>query len=124
MKNLSVILSLLMLFLYACGGDASSSGTADKSSSAKIKDLSIPDDNCVFVTKGMIQQWFDVDESELEEEVDAISSSPEYSKCGYTWKKENYDELIEKYMEYMLSSTSSGEMDISDISKLESPMNS
>lgn len=117
-------LCILASFLISCGGDASSASSEGKSGAVKARNVSIPDDICGLVTKEMIFGWFDVDEAELEAEVDLSSYSPEYSKCGYTWKKENYEELTEKYMEYMMAGVTGGKVDIAEAARLESPSNS
>lgn len=117
-------LCILASFLISCGGDTPSSSSEGKSGVVKAKNASIPDNICGLVTKEMIFGWFDVDEAELEAEEDLSSYSPEYSKCGYTWKKENYEELTQKYMEYMMAGAAGGKVDIAEVARLESPSNS
>lgn len=123
MRYIILILSLLGLLLTACSDKNNTESSED--SKVAIKEVAIPEDICGIITKKTIFYYFNIDESaiELELKEEISKSNAQYSKCGYEWKKHNYEELNKIYTDYLIQSTMSGEVNISEISKLESPSN-
>lgn len=137
MKHLAHALLLMLIFCVSCNSvdlDEMVEEKQKRSNDYHSKDITLPLNPCDYISRSMILSRFKVtsEELELKEENVYINTNNNYSKCGYTWKKSNYEELQNRLSEAMLDYATqrevkkgmNNEMEFSKINQLESPNNS
>ncbi|HLV41222.1 MAG TPA: hypothetical protein VKY37_02995 [Brumimicrobium sp.] len=130
---ISILTALTVFVLGACSSDESTVVGKDGKvvTSKYTKKITMPLHPCEHISREMLVNLFDVEESELELNEDFLDPESYYAKCGYRWKKPNFEELEEKHrnamMDYMMKGVSKKEgakTSLSDVMKLESPYGS
>lgn len=127
MRYLILILASTTFFFTSCNNEG---GNENSNSSAKYsKTIDLPLNTCDYINEETVLSRFDVKREELEFKDDNNEKSSSYSKCGYLWKKTNYEELSAKRREMLMAYAMKGvkknniEVKMSDVMKLESPSN-
>lgn len=118
-----------ILLLFSCRRDVNSAVdlNGNVTTTKYTLDITLPNNLCGLISVDMIISHFDVQRIDLDLEDD-------YSKCGYSWKKPNFDELRERQIntvfeyakkESRMSSDNEGDSSstLSDAIKTESPYN-
>ena len=131
MKYFIVIFTASIFCLSSCGGDGNSGTDVNGKSSSKFsKRIDLPINTCDFITKEMVLSHFDVKTGELDLKDNNDKKSSTYSRCGYQWKKSNYEEIQKKKFEIIRNYSSAGKKadggnekkaGLSDLMNLESP---
>lgn len=130
MKHSIIIIILTSLLLISC--DAKENTAVDKFGntvkSSFSKKITLPLNPCDYITRSMIMAHLDVDEASLELDEDYLEPESAYAKCGYKWKKSDYDELSKihqdvmmEHMMHKIQKNKGPQPKMSDITKLESP---
>lgn len=90
MKNVILITLFATLLLYSCRRDINNAVFQKDAveTSQFTKEVILPDDPCKLITVDMVTAYFNVQQLGLDFE-------DNYSKCGYSWKKSNFEELRE-----------------------------
>lgn len=124
MKLLYTLLFAGLLLNTSCSSDSTNADGSAKTKSSNSAELTIPTDLCSLITKEMIQTHFGISADELEFKADTIGSA-KYATCGYTWKKENYEELsklrLDAAMAMSMPKEGQKKTTVSDMLKLEMP---
>lgn len=100
-KILSIVFLASALLLASCGGNSDSSSNSSNSSNnySKAK-ITLPESTCDVISAEFVSQTFGVPVDELEEGWSArdLDWGIDITDCGYTWKKDNYDEVLSEML--------------------------
>ncbi len=127
MKNAILITLFAILLLSSCRRDLNRAVDLNGHSTTTqyTLDKTLPENLCGLITVEMIMDNFDVQKLDLDLEDD-------YSKCGYSWKKNNFEQLrdqqIEAVFDYAkresgLTSKKGADTELSKVVNIESPYN-
>lgn len=116
--------------LFSCGSKENTA--VDKEGNTVIsifsKKIDLPLNPCDYISREMVMAHFDVAESKLELDEDFTDPTSAYAKCGFKWKKSNYDELSKIHQDAMMNYMMHGiekkegpKPKLSDLTRLESP---
>lgn len=103
MKNVILITLFATLLLTSCRLDKNSAldHKGNVVTTQFTKEITLPENLCGLITIDMIMAHFEVQKNELDLEDD-------FSQCGYSWKKANFEELREQQINTVFSITQNG----------------
>lgn len=131
MKRLIYILPVAILLFYSCNsGEKTAVDKEGNTVSSKfVKNVDLPENPCVFITKEMVTSNYDVKADKLELDDNSSGEYSKYDDCSYSWKKKNYEELQNKRLDIMMNANTATrkkgvkETSMGDLMKMEPSSN-
>ncbi|PKR79745.1 hypothetical protein CW751_13550 [Brumimicrobium salinarum] len=128
MKILILLLSIVFIFYSCTNNNVAEDSDGNKVTTTYTKKVNLPVNPCDYISRETVTSYFDVKSTDLELNEDFTDPHSKYAKCGFKWKKNNFEELSKVHqdamMSYMMKSAKKDQgpkPKLSDITKLESP---